>query len=63
MSLLQEYQSHKNTMSTRKVKAIDEYIALCKQEGKEISYNQIIYNPAEFKKFESWFYAATKIIK
>lgn len=60
MSILQEYRSHEEKMSTRMVKAIDEYIIFCKQRDKEIFYDQIVYNPVEFKKFENWLCAAKK---
>ncbi len=51
MSILQEYNSHKQYIGSKKLRAIDQYLKI----HRHLSYDDIIYHQKEWQKFEKWY--------
>ena len=52
MSILQNYEKHKEILGEKIILAIDNYIEEMRIAGYKTSYSHVIYNQQEFEKFK-----------
>jgi hypothetical protein len=52
MSILQNYEKHKEILGEKIILAIDDYIEEMRMVGYKTSYSHVIYNQKEFEKFK-----------
>ena len=55
MSILQEYENHRNYLGKEVTNAISEYICYLEKRGIDILYSDVIYKKEEWQKFENWY--------
>lgn len=59
MSILQEYEEIRKDIGEDKWESIGTYLS----EHKELRFDELIYNPKNYTKFENWFYENIKLRK
>ena len=55
MSILQEYEENEKILGMGRIKAIEDYINYCKNNGVDILYSDIVYKQKEYEMFDKWF--------
>lgn len=55
MSILQEYEENEKILGMGRIKAIEDYINYCKNNGVDILYSDIVYKQNEYEMFDKWF--------
>lgn len=55
ISILQEYEEHREIIGNGRIKAISTYIEDCSKQNINILYSDIVYKEIEYNKFDKWF--------
>lgn len=55
ISILKKYEENKKIIGIGKIHAMSDYIEFCNNNGRDISYSNLIGNKKEYDKFTNWF--------
>ena len=63
MSILQEYEEHREIIGEGRIKAIEQYIEYSTKNGRPLLYSDIVYKEKEYELFDNWFQNEIKPFK